>query len=216
MDDSTLILVTGLVTLGFGILNTFFGYQVFRLSLSIVGFLIGAGIGLTLAAQNPDTQSAAAIFGLVGGLLGGVLMYFVFLLSVLVAGAIFGLAVASIVLTLLNLLDNNVVVILGLGLGVLIGGMISLSLRKQIIILSTAFGGAASLIAGVLIIVPTTQMGTASASANPQLSLEVFARSLESLQANPSLSLVAFLIWVALGTVGWQRQYRNSAVWRAD
>ena len=124
--------------IAWGILDCFFGYRVFKVTLAVLGGLIGV-----LAAQaaglafgfGPRGEIVAMI---VGGLLGAGLAFLLYLAAVFVAGFGFG---ATLGILLLSNYNHMVALLTGCGLGV-ISGFLAVKAQQVLIMLSTALLGA--------------------------------------------------------------------------
>ena len=124
--------------IAWGILDCFFGYRVFKVTLAVLGGLIGV-----LAAQaaglafdfGPRGEIVAMI---VGGLLGAGLAFLLYLAAVFVAGFGFG---ATLGILLLPNYNHMVALLTGCGLGV-ISGFLAVKAQQVLIMLSTALLGA--------------------------------------------------------------------------
>jgi hypothetical protein len=191
MDDLTLV-VTALFSIGFGLVDCFFGYRIFRLVLSIIGFIIGAAIGLALTAES--AQLTQILVAVVGGLIGAVLMNALYFLGVVIAGALLGALAANLLLAALGVEPNAIFLVIG----AIIGGVVALVLNKLTIILSTAFSGAAGIIYGLSLLIPSLG-GFDPLGALSRITAE---------RGEPSLILL--VAWIILGVAGVGVQYRAS------
>lgn len=123
--------------IAWGILDCFFGYQVFKVTLAVVGGLLGVFLGQT-AAVALGLGPGPEIVGMVaGGLLGAGLAFLLYTGAVFVAGFGFGVTLGVLLLTHYN---HMVALMSGLVLGV-IGGFLAVKLQRVLIILSTALLG---------------------------------------------------------------------------
>jgi len=123
--------------LAWGVLDVFFGYRIFKVTLAIVGGLIGVVLGqaaATALALGPGGQIAAMV---VGALLGAGLAFLLYIAAVFVAGFGFG---ATLGMLLLANFHHMVALLTGLVLGV-IGGFLAVKVQRILIILSTALLG---------------------------------------------------------------------------
>lgn len=124
--------------LAWGVLDCFYGYRVFKVTLAVVGGLAGAILGQA-AAVALGLGSAWELGGLIiGGLLGAGLAFFAFLVGVFLAGFGFG---ATLGMLLLANYNHMVALLSGLVLGV-VGGVAAIKLQRVLLILSTALLGA--------------------------------------------------------------------------
>ncbi len=124
--------------IAWGLLDVFFGYRIFKLTLSVIGGLLGlaAGHGLATAAGfGPGAQIAALV---VGALLGAGLAFLLYIVAVFLAGFGFG---ATLGVMLLANYHHMVSLLTGAVLG-LVGGFLAVKLQRVLIVLSTALLGA--------------------------------------------------------------------------
>jgi hypothetical protein len=188
--DSLALIATALFSIIFGIVACFFGYRIFRVVLSILGFIVGASIGMALVGES--TQTTQFLVALVGGLIGAVVMNALYFLGIVIAGALLGALLVNLLLAALGVEPNVVFLVVG----AIVGGAVAVVLNKQMIILSTAFSGAAGVIYGLTLFIPDLggfdPLGTLS-RAN---------------QSQPSLVLL--VAWIILGIAGVGAQYRAS------
>ncbi|MES1168111.1 MAG: DUF4203 domain-containing protein, partial [Oleiharenicola lentus] len=123
--------------MAWGVLDVFFGYRIFKVTLAIVGGLLGVGLGqmaATALALGPGGEIAAMV---VGALLGAGLAFLLYIAAVFVAGFGFG---ATLGILLLANYHHMVALLTGLVLGV-IGGFLAVKVQRILIILSTALLG---------------------------------------------------------------------------
>jgi len=124
--------------IAWGVLDVFFGYRIFKITLTVVGGLIGlaAGHGLATAAGfGPGAQIAALV---IGALLGAGLAFLLYIVAVFVAGFGFG---ATLGVMLLANYHHMVSLLTGAVLGI-VGGFLAVKLQRVLIVLSTALLGA--------------------------------------------------------------------------
>jgi hypothetical protein len=123
--------------IAWGVLDCFFGYRVFKITLAVLGGVIGA-IGaqaLAMAANCGPTGVSVAM--LAGGALGAGLAFLLYIGAVFVAGFFFG---ATLGVLLLANFQHTVALLAGIVLGV-VGGFVAVKVQKVLIILSTALLG---------------------------------------------------------------------------
>lgn len=121
-----------------GLLDCFFGYRVFKLTIGLLGALAGALLGQA-AAHAAGWGSGGELAGLaVGALLGAGLAFLAYIAAVFVAGFGFG---ATLALLLLSHFHHMVALLGALVVGV-IGGIAAVKLQRVVIILATALLGA--------------------------------------------------------------------------
>jgi len=190
MQSDLGLMLAALFSVAFGVVTCFAGYRIFRLVLSIVGFIIGASIGLALASGG--TQLAQILIALFAGIIGAIVMNALYFVGVVIAGALLGALLASILAGALGM-DAGIVV---LAAGAVVGGVVALLLNRLMVILSTAFGGAAAIVYGVSLLFP-------GAGAFAPIGILPGASSGEQ-----STALLA--VWIVLGVIGFAVQYRAS------
>ena len=131
-----------------GLLNCFFGYRLFMVTVAILGFVVGASLGYVIGSWvggNVLTFAIALALGLIGAW-GGVAGYYAF---IFVVGA-FGFA--SVAAFLWGLYSESGSVLIPAVAG-LIGGFLALRIQRIIIIVATAAQGAlASLFAAFAVV----------------------------------------------------------------
>ncbi|MDI1251445.1 MAG: DUF4203 domain-containing protein [Lacunisphaera sp.] len=124
--------------IAWGVLDCFFGYRIFKITLAVLGGLIGVVFGQAAGAAL-GMGPTAEIGGLVlGGLLGAGLAYLLYLAAVFVAGFLFG---ATLGILLLANFNHMVALLSSAVLGV-VGGFLAVKLQRVLIMLSTALVGA--------------------------------------------------------------------------
>ncbi|MBT3279134.1 MAG: DUF4203 domain-containing protein [Phycisphaerales bacterium] len=158
-DATTLSIVAGSL-IAIGALWCFLGFRLFRAYLGFIGMVIGAVVGVYVAAKiagiNPNavaniTTVNAIPVGLwvglgVGALAGLLLFSLLYIVGVFLVGAGVGYAVAIIVIASANITANQQGICLASAVG---GGVITIFLRKFIIILITSAKGAPLLVLGL-------------------------------------------------------------------
>ncbi len=134
------ILQLGLVpSILLGLAECFIGYKILRVLIVIFGFFLGAIVGLHFGTMLfPSTLILAAIVGLVGAVLGGLLMLPLFYAGVFVIGGWFGFLVAAAVAGAAGWHIAPVFFILP----AIVAGILAVLLRKLLLVLVTATGGA--------------------------------------------------------------------------
>ncbi|HET7535187.1 MAG TPA: DUF4203 domain-containing protein [Candidatus Didemnitutus sp.] len=129
------------VTVGaiaWGILDCFFGYRVFKVTITILGAAIGAALG-ELAGTAMGFGTAGVVTGLiVGALLGGGAAFLLYIAAVFLAGFGFG---ATLGMLLLANYNQMVALLTGAVLGI-VGGFVAVKIQKVLLILATALLGA--------------------------------------------------------------------------
>jgi hypothetical protein len=137
---AALVLVLG------GALACFAGYRMFRLVLGIYGFIIGAAIASSMVgASNTAGMLLAA---LVGGVAGAVILVLAYFVGIALVGAGLGVLVLHVVWTRMAPGDPPWIAVLALAI---VGAISAMILQRYVIVVSTAFGGAWTLLLGALV-----------------------------------------------------------------
>ncbi|AOS43755.1 hypothetical protein Verru16b_00810 [Lacunisphaera limnophila] len=123
--------------IAWGLLDVFFGYRVFKVTLAVVGGLIGLGGAHVLATFLAVTPGVATALLVVGAMLGAALAFLLYLAAVFVAGFGFG---ATLALLLLARQPPVVALVAGIVLGIL-GGFLAVKVQRILIVLSTSLLG---------------------------------------------------------------------------
>ena len=174
-----------------GVIECFFGYRIFKFVLGLTGFILGGIAAASIASTQSHDTIVMVFAALGGGVAGAVLLVVFYFIGVCLVGAFLG-ATAGAVLLAASSIPPEPVMLLVMSV---IGGVLALIFQKFMIILSTAFGGAWSVV-----------IGTACFTTNviDPTSLEHFFRSRGS-QFNAIL-----LCWLVLGLVGVIVQYHTA------
>ncbi|HEY8993734.1 MAG TPA: DUF4203 domain-containing protein [Lacunisphaera sp.] len=123
--------------IAWGVLDCFFGYRIFKITLAVVGGLIGLAAGHAAATALGFGQIGAAITMIAGALLGAGLAFLLYLAAVFVAGFGFG---ATLGMLLLANYHHMVALLTGVVTGI-VSGFLAVKAQRILIILSTALLG---------------------------------------------------------------------------
>jgi hypothetical protein len=121
-----------------GLLDCFFGYRVFKITLALLGGLLGAAaahLASTAMGLGPLGQTIALI---AGGIFGAGLAFLLYIAAVFVAGFGFG---ATLGILLLSNVHQMVALLSGCVLGI-VGGFLAVKAQRILIMLSTSLLGA--------------------------------------------------------------------------
>jgi uncharacterized protein DUF4203 len=133
-----------LLVLG-GALSCFAGYRLFKIVLAIFGFFLGALlVSSTMGVSNTTGMITGAI---VGGIVGVLILAFAYFIGNALVGAGIGAAVAHIGWGVMRTGDPPVVLVI---VATITGALAALVLRRYVITVGTAFGGAWTVILGAL------------------------------------------------------------------
>jgi hypothetical protein len=123
--------------IAWGLLDVFFGYRVFKVTLAVVGGLIGLAAAHGLGTALGLGQGAQVVALVLGALVGSGMAFLLYLAAVFVAG--FGFGVTLGVLLLANQ-HQMVALLAGVVMGI-VGGFLAVKAQRVLIVLSTALLG---------------------------------------------------------------------------
>ena len=158
MLPATYQLPAALVLVAGGIVSCFFGYRLFRIVLAIFGFILGALAASSVFGVSDTTPMIVA--ALVGGLVGAGILFAAYFVGVALIGAGLGATIANLYFSASNSDPHYLAVIFC----AIAGATASMYLQRYFIIVGTAFGGAWTLIVGVMALIgDRTAMAAAAA-----------------------------------------------------
>jgi hypothetical protein len=128
-----------------GAVSCFYGYRLFRIVLAIFGFVIGALIWSSFLPMSSGTWTILAV-ALVGGLIGAGILFAAYFVGVTLVGAGLGALGANLVFSALHHEPNVLVVVLCS----IVGAAAAMSLQRWFIVVGTSFGGAWTILVGLL------------------------------------------------------------------
>jgi hypothetical protein len=139
----------GIIIVVCGVFVCVYGNLLFRFTLAALGFGIGAILGWWLAGGQSDMMRILISLALGG--VGALLLYFLFQVGIYVAGGVFGLILAFLLVALLGLGDSWLALLfLVAGTGVV--GFFSRKFERWIIPLATSAAGAFQVVYGLALI----------------------------------------------------------------
>ena len=147
-----------LVLLMGGIVGCFFGYRLFRVVLAISGFILGALLASSIFGMS-DT-GPMIIAAVVGGLVGAGILFAAYFLGVALIGAALGAVVANVVMAAGDR-DPHFLVVVFFSVA---GAAAAMYLQRYFIIVGTSFGGAWTMIVGLMALVGDQTAIAAAAS----------------------------------------------------
>ncbi len=127
-----------------GLLACFAGYRLFKLVLGIYGFILGALIASS--AVGADQASWMVIAALVGGLLGAAALILAYFIGVALVGAGAGALGLHFIFAAFGR-EPHVLVVIAAAIA---GAAAAMALQRYVIVVSTAFGGAWTVLVGGL------------------------------------------------------------------
>lgn len=124
--------------IAWGVLDCFFGYKVFKVTLALLGALAGALVAQAICRQTGASPGVELGSMIGGAVLGAGLAFLLYIVAVFLAGFGFG---ATLGMLLLANYHHMVALLTGVVLGI-IGGFLAVKVQKVLIILSTSLLGA--------------------------------------------------------------------------
>ncbi len=170
----------------------FAGYRLHKAVLFMFGFAGGAVVGFFLAQQQLGSEVVLSmLLAAVGGMVGGGLFVMAYFVGIVLLGLAGGFVLGAAATSLLSL-DSELLTIAAASLG----AVAAVALHKLVIVMTTAFWGAARLVAGVVLLTGDTFA---------PLALLLDASERDAAEGPVALFLVG---WVVLGFCGALIQYR--------
>jgi hypothetical protein len=120
-----------------GVLDCFFGYRLFKVTLALLGAVIGGLLVQAIAVHFGASQAIELVALIVGAIAGGLIAFLLYIAAVFIAGFAFG---ATLGMLLLANYHHMVALGTGLVLGV-IGGFLAVKVQRVLIVLSTSLVG---------------------------------------------------------------------------
>ena len=182
-----------LLVLG-GAVACFAGYRFFRIVLGLYGFVLGALLATTVAGAG--STSSLLLWAVVGGLAGALVLNLAYFFGVVLVGASLGAMVATLLWSRAGG-GPHVLVVVALAV---VGALAAMWLQRYVVVTGTAFGGAWTLLVGVLAL-----LGDATAQAAAAANDIWVVYPLDPAPGRRWLPL----IWLALGLVGMFVQLRK-------
>ena len=192
MIPATLQIPAAIVLVLGGAVACFAGYRFFRIVLGIYGFVLGALLATTVAGAG--STSSLLLWAVVGGLAGALALNLAYFFGVVLVGASLG-AMAATLLWSRASGGPHVLVVVALAV---VGALAAMWLQRYVVVTGTAFGGAWTLLVGVLALV-----GDATAQAANNVWV------VYPLDPAPGRRWLP-AIWLALGVVGMFVQLRKA------
>jgi hypothetical protein len=171
-----------------GALSCFAGYRLFRVVLGLYGFILGAMFASSMmGTTNTVGMLAAAI---IGGLVGAAILVFAYFIGIALVGAGLGALIAHVVWPQVGTGDPPAMLVIVLAIA---GAIAAMFLQRYVIIVSTAFAGAWTIIVGALAIAGDRGATHAASSGDVWV--------LYPLRPAPGQGWVS-IAWIALGLIG--------------
>ncbi len=155
----------GLAVIAAGVFSAAFGYTLFRFVLAALGFMVGFSVTSSLTSGLDPTVSLFISLG-VGVVLAG-LGFALIRIGQYIAGALLGIVIAMLVLSLLSIQSDSVLSLAGLAVGLGIGAFAGRFFGDMIILTATSFVGAYGIVLGMTIVYPELLGGSVNSGQVP-------------------------------------------------
>lgn len=169
-----------------GALTCFAGYRLFRIVLGIYGFILGAMIASSM--MGTGNTAGMLVSAVVGGLAGAIVLMMAYFVGIALVGAGLGALIGSAVWSSVAAGDPPAILVIVVSIAGAIGAMM---LQRYVIIIGTAFGGAWTMVVGLVNVMASRGAAHASNATDVWI--------LYPTSAGPRWAPVA---WVALGVIG--------------
>lgn len=153
-------LLAGALQLVLGLAVTFYGYRLFRTFLALTGFLAGASVGLSIGSVGTTTYTTW-LLAIVCGLVGAFVLWALFRIGALLAGAALGLAIAGTAAAGIPGAAGTEWQWLFLLVGLVVGAILGWRLQRPLIIVVTALSGAWASLVGLAMLIGHASPDTA-------------------------------------------------------
>ncbi len=141
-----------------GTVACFFGYRLFRVVLAISGFILGALLASSIFGMSDTGPMIVA--AVVGGLVGAGILFAAYFVGVALIGAALGAVLANVVMAAGDR-DPHFLVVVFFSVA---GAAAAMYLQRYFIIVGTSFGGAWTMIVGMMAVIgDKTAMAAAAA-----------------------------------------------------
>jgi len=128
-----------------GVIACIAGYRLFRIVLAIYGFVLGAVIASSIVGPTNTLGMIGAALG--GGLAGALILVFAYFAGIALAGGALGALLSHASWTQLAGGEPPALLIVGAAVA---GAIAAMFLQRYVIIISTAFGGAWTIVVGLM------------------------------------------------------------------
>jgi hypothetical protein len=187
MLPQSLELPAALLLLLAGGVACFAGYRLFRIVLAIFGFMLGAMLASSL--MGISNTAGMVIAALVGGMIGAAILLFAYFVGIALVGAAVGALISHFGWAFVGSGDPPVVAVIVLAILGAIGAMF---VQRHVIIVTTAFVGAWTMIVGILAAVGDRGALAAKSAGNVWILYPTTA---------PGYGWMP-VVWIALGLAG--------------
>ena len=161
MLPTTFELPAAIVLVVGGAVACFAGYRLFRVVLAIYGFILGAA--LASSVMGISNSIGMVVAALVGGVLGALLFTFAYYVCIGLIGAGMGTFLLHVVWDYMKGTEPTTAAVI---LASVAGAIIAMLLQRYVIIVSTSFSGAWTMIVGALAMFGNRAAERAAAAGN--------------------------------------------------
>jgi hypothetical protein len=144
-----------------GAVACFAGYRLFRFVLAIYGFILGAMLASSMMGSSNTIGMVVAAF--LGGIAGALIMTFAYFVGIALIGAGVGALAANVFWSTWKSVDPPAVAVIALSIAGAVGAML---LQRYVLIFTTAFAGAWTMVVGGLAIAGNPAAMRATATGN--------------------------------------------------
>jgi hypothetical protein len=140
-------IISAMIFLGivFGAIECFFGYRIFKVILGIVGFFLGGAMAITAGNLIPQNELILFVMGFIGGVVGAVMMVWLYFIGVFFIGAMMGGIIGTTLFAAVQIYPGE----LTLFIFSICFGLLALIFQKFMIIIATAFVGSWHMVVGI-------------------------------------------------------------------
>ena len=126
-----------------GALTCFAGYRLFRVVLAIYGFILGAMLASSIVGVSNTLGMVVA--ALAGGVVGALVLVLAYFIGIALVGAGLGVLIAHVIW---GQIANEDPAALAIALASMAGALGAMILQRYVIVVSTAFAGAWTILVG--------------------------------------------------------------------
>ena len=170
-----------------GIVACFAGYRLFRVVLAIYGFILGAMLASSL--MGISNHAGMIVAAIAGGVIGALLLTFAYYVCIGLIGAGMGAFLLHVVWDYAKHTEPTTTAVI---IASVAGAIIAMMLQRYVIIVSTSFSGAWTMIVGGLTIAGNREAERAAAAGNVWI-LYPFT---------PATGRWVVVLWFVLGLMG--------------
>ena len=161
MLPATLEFPAAIVLVIGGAVACFAGYRLFRVVLAIYGFILGAL--LASSVMGISNHAGMIVAAIVGGVIGALLFTFAYYVCIGLIGAAMGTLLLHIIWDYAKHTEPTTIAVI---IASVAGAVIAMALQRYVIIVSTSFSGAWTIIVGGLALTGNREAERAAAAGN--------------------------------------------------